>query len=79
MHSFGVIESYLDGCKFNEVGCGCRSSGADRVGSDEWGTARVGRGGKGMDGIKDKITTANQGRAIESRVADRDGNDVSVI
>lgn len=25
MQSIAVIESYLDGCKINEVGCGCRS------------------------------------------------------
>lgn len=25
MQRLAVIESYLDGCKFNEVGCLCRS------------------------------------------------------
>lgn len=60
MHSFAVIESYLDGCKFNEVGCGCRSPEADTVGTDEWETARVGGGVKEWRGIRDEITTANQ-------------------
>lgn len=35
MQSFVVIESYLDDCKFNEVGCGCRSPWAGKKGMDE--------------------------------------------
>lgn len=54
MHSFAVIESYLDGCKFNDVGCGCRWPGADRVGMDEWETARVGGGLKEWRGLEMK-------------------------
>lgn len=35
MQSFAVIESYLDGCNFNEVGCGCIFPWAGKKGMDE--------------------------------------------
>lgn len=51
MRSFAVIESYLDGCTFNEVGCGGRSPRAGRKGMDE----RDAAGGKeeGRKGPRD--------------------------
>lgn len=80
MHSFAVIESYLDGCKFNEVGCGCRSAGADRAGTDEWDTAGGGRGGRirGWRGWNMNPPGPIRAREIDSHVADRDGNYLSV-
>lgn len=74
-NSFAVIESYLDGCKFNEVGCGCRSPGANSDGMDELGTA----GGtlwaeNRVEGTGHELTRANQGPAIDWHVADKDGN-----
>lgn len=51
MRSFAVIESYLDGCTFNDVGCGGRSPRAGRKGMDERDTA--GEKEEGRKGSRD--------------------------
>ena len=46
MQRLAVIESYLDGCKFNEVGCGRRFPAGLAKGTDERDATQGGTEGR---------------------------------
>lgn len=68
MQSLAVIESYLDGCKFNEVGCGRRSPGAGKKGRMK-GTQWGGREGEKDRGMEHKLSCKKQVQGVTNACA----------
>lgn len=66
MWSIAVIESYLDGCKFNEVGCGCRSPLSGK--KDGW-KGRSGEAGR-EGGLEHKLSERSGSKALQMDVND---------